>query len=108
MKHKGKKIYLEVKDCGFLEKGRGLTFRRREKAPALLFEFKRKFGNMLTSYFVFFDFLVLWCDKNLNVLEIRKIKPWDFSFDSKTNYRKVVEIPINRRYRKEIKLLVGD
>ena len=107
LKYKGKKINLEVEDCNFLETGRGLTFRSRERAPALMFDCVGKLKDYITSYFVFFDFLLLWCDKDFNVLEMKKVKPWSFAINSKTKWEKMIEIPISKRYDDKIKLLVG-
>lgn len=88
--------------------GRGLTFRFRKSAPALLFRQWRRGSMALTALFVFFPFLVLWLDKNNNVLEARKVKPFTYFIDSKTKYVKIVEIPINSKYRREIEAIVGE
>lgn len=107
LKHKGKIINVNVKKCNLFEMGRGLTFRRREKAPALLFNQWRRGSMALTAFFVFFPFFVLWVDKENNILEIKKVKPFTSMIDSKTNYVKIVEIPINLKYLEIIRILVG-
>ena len=107
-KYRGKKISLEVSECNILEMGRGLTFRFRESAPALLFNQWRRGSMALTAVFVFFPFLVLWLDKNDNVLEVKRVKPFTYFIDSKTKYTKIVEIPINKKYRREIAAIVGE
>ena len=74
LKYKNKSINLEVKRCGFFEKGRGLTFRFRESARSLLFDFGRKELMSLTALFVFFPFMVLWLDDKNRILEIKEVK----------------------------------
>jgi len=105
--YKKKKIELEVRELNFFERGRGLTFRKRENARALLFDLNGKYKDCLTSFFVFFDFLAIWLDEKNNILEIKKVKPWTFYVNSRTKWSKIVEIPINLQYRKQIEILVG-
>jgi len=74
---------------------RGLVFRSREKAPALLFETK----NSLHSFFVFFPFVVLWIDDKNNVVDYKLVKPFKFYINSGKKFNKIVEIPINKKYK---------
>lgn len=87
--------------------GRGLTFRSRKNARALLFNQWRKGKMALTGFFVFFPFYVLWLDKNNNVLDVRRVKPFTYFIDSKTDYVRIIEIPTNLRYRRVIESIVG-
>lgn len=101
-----KNIVVEVKKLSSLGMARGLMFRRREKASALLFEFSKPVSFHLTSLFVFFPFLVLWLDKKNKVIAKKRVNPWVSSISSPIkSYYKILEIPINKKYRREIKLL---
>jgi len=106
LSYKNKKIEIDVKACNFFETGRGLTFRFRKKAPALLFNQWRRGSMALTALFVFFPFLVLWVDKDNKILEIKRVRPFTSWIDSKTNYSKIIEIPINEKYQDFIRFLV--
>jgi len=97
--------FLEVKDCNWWQKGIGLTFCRREKAKALLFDFKKNTKIKLTSWFVFFPFLAIWLDSDDKVIEKRIIPLWKFSISPKKEFTKLIEIPISRLYSKILKLL---
>jgi uncharacterized membrane protein (UPF0127 family) len=103
LNYKGNKINLEVNNLNFFERGRGLTFRKKEKAPLLLFDLVGKYKDCLTSYFVFFDFLAIWLDEKNNVLDVKLVKPWTVCVNSKTKWSKILEVPINKKYRREIK-----
>ena len=98
----------EVKECNWFNKIRGLMFRRRERAPALLlFDFKKPLRMKIHSFFVFFPFIVVWLDDKNKVLSMRRIKPFTFFVVPKKFFYKLLEIPINRRYKKVVGLLVG-
>ncbi|MEK6945173.1 MAG: hypothetical protein AABW63_00060 [Nanoarchaeota archaeon] len=105
--YKKKKISLEVKECRGLMMGVGLTWKRRQNAHALLFDFGKDTDAALTALFVFFPFVAIWLDKNGKVVEKRVIKPFEFSIKPKKNFVKVIEIPLNDKYKKEAKVLVG-
>lgn len=107
LKHKGKRVDVEVKRCNFLETGRGLTFRSRKNARALLFDFGRKDLMGLTALFVFFPFLVLWLDDKNKIVGKRIVKPFEFAIHQKKKFSKIIEIPINDKYKKLVTLLVG-
>ncbi len=108
IKLKNKKICLDIFECGFFELARGLMFRRREKAPALLFDIDNLSGEALTGLFVFFPFYVLWLDEKNNVSEIKFVKPFTFYVNSKKPFSKIVEIPVSKKYSKIIKILVDN
>jgi uncharacterized membrane protein (UPF0127 family) len=86
----------------------GLMFCRREKARAILFEFKNPSTFNFTSFFVFFPFVIIWMDKNENILDINVVKPFKWYIPSKKTYFKVLEVPINHFYRRQISSLVGN
>jgi len=89
------------------EMGRGLTFRRREKSPALLFEFDEPISFALTSLFVFFPFYAIWLDKKNNVLSVERINPFRFIIKSKKDFYKIVEIPCSRKYEGVLRIIDG-
>lgn len=97
---------LSVKKLKGLEKGIGLMFSLRKRAKALLFEFNNPQKINLHSLFVFFPFLVLWLDKENNVLDFKMAKPFRFNISSTKPYSKIIEIPLNSKYRNLIKILV--
>jgi uncharacterized membrane protein (UPF0127 family) len=99
--YKNKKFSLEVKKCNLFEAIRGLMFRRRESAPALLlFDFKKPKKMKIHSCFVFFPFVALWLDDKNNVIEIRTVKPWKFYVLPEKKFRRLIEIPVNKKYSK--------
>ena len=97
-----KKFKLNVKKCNSLQKISGLMFTSKEKAKALLFEFKRSIA--IHSFFVFFPFVAIWLNKN-KIVEIRKITPFKFSIKSKKRFDKIIEIPINKKYKSILRKL---
>jgi uncharacterized membrane protein (UPF0127 family) len=107
--YKGKtKLLLEVKKCGFLQSAAGLMFKKRETAGALLFEFSSSEKRAIHSLFVFFPFLAIWLNDKNKIIEISRVMPWRLSICPKKPFKKLIEVPINARYSKIMKLLVGD
>jgi uncharacterized membrane protein (UPF0127 family) len=102
LKYKNKKIYLNVRKCNRFDEGFGLMFMGGEDAEALLFDFSDRKKLNITSLFVFFPFLAIWLDDKNKIVEIRKIKPFSFNISQKKNFSKIIEIPLNRKYRKII------
>ena len=105
LKFKNKKIIVNAKICNLFEKARGLMFRKKQNSGALLFNFKKPSREPLHSLFVFFPFYVLWIDDKNKILDIKKITPFRFSVRPKVKFSKIVEIPINNKYKGLIKLL---
>ncbi|NMB66613.1 hypothetical protein GYA25_00940 [Candidatus Woesearchaeota archaeon] len=103
--YKNKKIKIKVKDCNFLEMSFGLMFSNKEKAKALLFEFKKERKIIIHSFFVFYPFLALWCDKKNKILEIKKVYPFSFTIIPKFSSKKLIEIPLNKKYKNYKKIL---
>ena len=104
--HKGKKIGIDVKNTNLWTRGLGLMF-RTQKTNNLLFDFSEDKNLSLTGLFVFFDFLILWLDKDNNVLEWRIGKPFEFSIKTKKKFRRIVEIPVDVKNMKIIEFFVG-
>ena len=88
----------EVKPAKGFEIFRGLMFSNREKSHALLFNIK----SSLHSLFVFLPFIVLWLDDKNKVLEWKLVKSWKLYINSNSDYSKILEIPINRRYKSSL------
>jgi len=104
LKIKNKTKIINVKKCNSLQKITGLMFKSKN-TKSLLFEFSKKTNMAIHSFFVFFPFYAIWLDENNRVLEIKKVKPFTFHVKPKKPYRKLIEIPINNRYKDLIKLL---
>lgn len=96
---KNKKIKLEVEKCGVFGMIRGLMFRSRERAPALLlFDFKKPRRLKIHSWFVFFPFIAIWLDEKEEIIEIKRVGSWKTFVLPKKSFSKLVEIPINGKY----------
>ena len=104
LKYKKNKFKVNVKICSKLQRISGLMFTRKEKAEALLFNFNNS-NQAIHSYFVFFPFIAIWLDKNNKIIEIRKIKPFTFHVKPNKPFSKLIEIPINNKYKKIIEKL---
>ncbi|MBU0894776.1 MAG: DUF192 domain-containing protein [Nanoarchaeota archaeon] len=103
-KYKGKKINLDTEICRGARMGMGLMFKSR-KTDALLFEFSKPNKMSLTALFVFFPFIAVFIDDKNKVMEVRRIKPFKFLIKPKKTFTKLIEIPINDKYHKQIELL---
>ncbi len=97
-----------VKKCNWFEKIIGLMFSRREKANALVFGFHKSTKMAIHSFFVFFPFIAIWMDDKNKVIEIKKIKPFTPKESSTNPYHKLLEIPINKKYKKIVSSFVTD
>ena len=100
--YKKKKIKINAKKCNSLQKISGLMFTSKEKARALLFEFKKP--TAIHSFFVFFPFIAIWLKKN-KIVEIRELKPFTFHIKPKKKVNRIIEIPINKKYNKILRKL---
>jgi uncharacterized membrane protein (UPF0127 family) len=97
---KNKKISIEVQKCNLFQMFRGLMFRLRENAPALLlFDFRKETKIKIHSLFVFFPFAAVWLDDKNKITEIMKIKPFRFWIFPKKKFFRLIEIPINAKYK---------
>jgi uncharacterized membrane protein (UPF0127 family) len=96
-----------VKKLSEFGKGIGLMFRRREKSPTMLFEFKEPNKMLIHSLFVFFKFGAIWLDDKNKIIDKKIVRPFKFSISSKKHFYKLVEIPLNNNYKKEIRIIFG-
>lgn len=103
-----KKIPLCVCSVSGFGKAVGLMFSRPENAKALLFDFKKPAKIPIHSFFVFFPLLAVWLDGKNKIIESKIVYPFRFSISPEGFFSKIIEIPVNRRYEKIIKILVGN
>lgn len=103
--YKKKKIKLVVEDCNLFKKFTGLMFSRREKAKSLLFSFKKPTKVSIHSIFVFFPFVVVWLDDKNKVVDLKVVRPLNFSIGLDKYFSKIIEIPVNEGYKKVLKSL---
>jgi uncharacterized membrane protein (UPF0127 family) len=90
----------EVKTIG--QEARGLTFRSKKNARALLFEFSPPVRLSIHSLFVFFPFVAVWLNQKDEVIQKKVVRPWKIRIKPTKSFSKLVEIPINKFYRREI------
>ena len=107
LRYKGRKVFVNAEKINGLRKGIGLMFARRDSAKALLFDFHGKTKLLLHSFFVFFPFLAIWLDDKNKILEIKTVRPFSLNILSEKTFSKVVEIPLNQKYKKITEKLVG-
>ncbi|MBU2616953.1 MAG: DUF192 domain-containing protein [Nanoarchaeota archaeon] len=103
--HKGKKISLNCRECGFFSLG--LMFRSKW-TMSCVFEFEEITNFKISSIFVFFPFVAIWLDSDGKVMEIKKIEPFTLLTFPKKSYRTLVEVPINEGNSEIVRSLVGD
>ena len=87
----------------FFQKVRGLTFRRKDRSNALLFNYQ----GGLHSFFVFFHFIVLWLDDKNNMVDFKVASPFSLSIYTRKKFSKILEIPINGKYSDIVNFIVG-
>jgi len=105
-KYKGKELKLNLKECNFFERFRGLMFRKKSFSDCLLFDFKKPVLWSIHSFFVNFDFIAIWLDDKNNVIETKKVKPFIFRIKPKQKFSKLVEIPMTKQNKNMIQNLV--
>lgn len=106
IKEKSKKIKIKkVKKLSELGKAIGLMFRSKEDCPAMLFEFSKPTKMRIHSFFVFFEFAAIWLDNKNKVIEKKIVRPFLPSISPKKPFYKLIEIPLNKKYKKEIQSL---
>ena len=103
--HKNKKISLDVKRCNVIQRAVGLMFSRRESAKALLFDFSELSNEAIHSFFVFYSFVAVWLDEKGKTVGLKVVKPFTLLVRPKKNFKKLIEIPINKKYFGLVKFL---
>jgi len=99
---------IDVKECSGWRRAIGLMFKKKEKVQALIFEFKKPTKMKIHSFFVFFPFIAIWLDKKGDVIDFKIIKPFSFSVSTKRSFSKLIEIPLNKKYKNFTEILVGN
>ena len=102
---KGKPIEIPVRKMGFFGKIKGLMF--KSSRENLLFEFSSDTNIKIHSFFVFFSFLAVWLDEKNRVLEWKIVRPFTVAVSPEKLYRKLVEVPLNKKNTKIIEFFVG-
>ena len=102
---KGKSISLSARKMGFFGKIKGLMF--KSSRENLLFEFSSDTSTKIHSFFVFFSFLAVWLDEKNRVLECKIVSPFTVAVSPQKAYRKLVEVPLNKKNTKIIEFFVG-
>ncbi|MFA5303565.1 MAG: hypothetical protein WC393_03450 [Candidatus Nanoarchaeia archaeon] len=92
-----KVIAKNVCDCQYLKSLFGLRFRKSFK-PYDAFIIYMAPDSVLDSYFVNFEFIAAWTDKNGKVLKVIKCKKSKF-FPPSIGQKRVYEFPINSRFK---------
>lgn len=93
-----RKINIEVSVVPKWYEAIGLMFKRREKARALLFSFKKPVKMAIHSYFVFFPFFAVWLDEKGKVVSYKFVRPFEFNILPSGKFTKLIEIPLNKKY----------
>ncbi len=104
IKYKKKRISIAVKDCSLLGKTLGLMFSQRENTEILMFSFRKKQKIKIHSFFVFYPFIAIWIDGKSNIMDMKIVKPFSLCVSPKRKALRLIEIPINRKNKKYIKL----
>jgi len=98
LNYKNKKFKINVKLCNWMGRITGLMFTQREKAEALLFDFKKPVKYGFHSIFVFFPFVAIWLDDKNKILDVKVVKPFNRNLSPRQFFVRVIEIPMNKRY----------
>lgn len=105
LNYQKRNIELDLKICNWLGRFLGLMFTQRKNAKALLFDFKKPVRIAIHSWFVFFPFVAVWLDDKNKIIDIKTIKPFILFVFPKKSFCKLIEIPINEKYNKVVRLL---
>lgn len=106
LSYRRNKFDLNLKVCNWFGRFLGLMFTRRENARALLFEFKNPVRAPIHSFFVFFDFVAIWLDDKDKIVDLKIVTPFKFIILPKKSFSKIIEIPINRKHKEIVKIIV--
>jgi uncharacterized membrane protein (UPF0127 family) len=104
LKSNGKLLEIPAKKCNALQKISGLMFKTKD-TQALLFEFSSPTKMAIHSFFVFFPFYAIWLGENNKIIDIKKVKPFSFHIRPKKSFLRLLELPINNKYKEFIELL---
>jgi len=106
IKYKNKEIRVSAKKLNEFQKFTGLMFKSR-KTENLLFDFPNDTKTPIHSLFVFFKFLIVWLDRDNNVLEYKIVEPFALIVKPEKPFRRFIELPLNRENKEIIYFIVG-
>lgn len=101
-----KSLQIDVKRVGFFTQFIGLMFSRR-KTPIRLFSYSSDRKVPIHSWFVFYEFLIVWIDSKNKIVSWKLVKPFTSLVLPTINCRAFLEIPIDDKYKKELDFVVG-
>ena len=87
----------EIIVCVGFHKVRGLMFSKGDNSNALLFNFDNDTNEPIHSFFCP-QFLAIWLDENNKIVDYKVVSPNKFSVAPDKPFRKLIEIPINKKY----------
>jgi uncharacterized membrane protein (UPF0127 family) len=102
-----KKISLEVRKVPKIFEGIGLMFSRRSTKP-LIFSFKKPVNLKIHSWFVFYEFLALWFDENMKLIDKKVVKPFQVGILPSRKFKYLIEIPFHSNSDGVLDFLVGE
>ena len=71
----------------------GLMFRNKN-TDSVRFEFEEEILVPIHTWFVFFPCVVIWKDKNNQVIEQRRVEPFQINIKPSKPFKYLIEIPI--------------
>ena len=104
-KYRGKKLTIKAREVGFFGRIIGLMFASQEEAEVLLFRFPIQTKTSIHSFFVFFPFIAVWLNEKNRVIDVKLVKPFQFSISPKKDFTKLIEIPVNKNHSKIVKIV---
>ncbi len=108
IRHKRRIIEINnLKRVSWIGMTKGLMFTRINTRNRI-FVFNKLKKRSIHSFFVFYDFLAIWLDKDNNVIEHRVVKPFSFSIKPSRPFSRLIEIPLNKNNRKAFGFLVAE
>lgn len=78
------------------------------KTSIRLFSYKSDKTIKIHSFFVFYSFVIAWLDSKNRVIGYKIVKPFTSSVEPPKNFRSFIEIPIDEKYAKEVRFIVGN
>jgi len=96
----GKRVPIELNILPKYLHWKGLMFKSRETAKALLFKFNKPTKIGIHSDFVSFEFIAIWFDSLWNILDAKEITPGSKNIYPKREFMNLIEVPNNKEYKK--------
>lgn len=96
-----------MKEAKGLRKIFGLMFRSKETEP-LEFKFDKDVWHDIHSIFVFFNFLIVWFDKDDKLISWHIVEPFTYSIKPPKPYRRFIEIPFTDENQGLMKEIIGE